>query len=218
MFYFHIDTQSYLPSQTPSAIKRLRGKELVILRGDGIGQRKKFERVYDYDVYNDIGDPDASDDTKRPVLGGNEFPYPRRCRTGGPRSEKDPLSESKSSFVYVPRDEAFSEVKSLTFSGNTLSSVLHAVVPALQSVAVDPDIHYLNQGVPLYMYQEMKHSQKSDCRDEQQQQFVEEDDGEPLEKKAATTAWAIATRTEGNVEPCISEAVASVTAGRRSFD
>nr|XP_016437616.1 PREDICTED: linoleate 13S-lipoxygenase 2-1, chloroplastic-like [Nicotiana tabacum] len=80
--------KSYLPSQTPSAIKRLREKELVILRGDGIGQRKKFERVYDYDVYNDIGDPDASDDTKRPVLGGNEFPYPRRCRTGGPRSEK----------------------------------------------------------------------------------------------------------------------------------
>ncbi|XP_070018552.1 linoleate 13S-lipoxygenase 2-1, chloroplastic-like [Nicotiana sylvestris] len=134
--------KSYLPSQTPSAIKRLRGKELVILRGDGIGQRKKFERVYDYDVYNDIGDPDASDDTKRPVLGGNEFPYPRRCRTGGPRSEKDPLSESKSSFVYVPRDEAFSEVKSLTFSGNTLSSVLHAVVPALQSVAVDPDVGF----------------------------------------------------------------------------
>ncbi|MCE7766511.1 hypothetical protein GQL56_28175, partial [Pseudomonas putida] len=106
--------KSYLPSQTPSAIKRLREKEIVILRGDGIGQRKKFERIYDYDVYNDIGDPDAGDDTKRPVLGGNEFPYPRRCRTGGPRSDKDPLSESKSSFVYVPRDEAFSEVKRST--------------------------------------------------------------------------------------------------------
>nr|XP_016478969.1 PREDICTED: linoleate 13S-lipoxygenase 2-1, chloroplastic-like [Nicotiana tabacum] len=130
--------KSYLPSQTPSAIKRLRERELVIMRGDGFGQRKQFERVYDYDVYNDIGDPDASDDTKRPVLGGKEFPYPRRCKSGGPRSEKDPLSESKSTFAYVPRDEAFSELKDLSFRGNTLYSVLHAVVPALKS-AINTD-------------------------------------------------------------------------------
>ena len=44
----------------------------------------------------------------------------------------DPLSESRSGDVYVPRDEAFSEVKNLSFSAKTVYSVVHALVPALQ--------------------------------------------------------------------------------------
>ncbi|KAK6802420.1 hypothetical protein RDI58_000200 [Solanum bulbocastanum] len=134
--------KSYLPSQTPSGVKKLRETELVTLRGDGFGERKIFERIYDYDVYNDIGDLDGDSDGKRPVLGGKELPYPRRCRTGRPRSEKDPLSESKSDFTYVPRDEAFSEVKSFSFSGNTIYAVLHAVVPGLQSIITDPELGF----------------------------------------------------------------------------
>ncbi|KAH0778946.1 hypothetical protein KY290_005373, partial [Solanum tuberosum] len=127
---------SYLPSQTPSEVKKLREAELVTLRGDGFGERKIFERIYDYDVYNDIGDIDG----KRPVLGGKELPYPRRCRTGRPRT--DPLSESKSDFTYVPRDEALSEVKNLSFSGNTIYAVLHAIVPGLQSIITDPELGF----------------------------------------------------------------------------
>ncbi|KAK4724445.1 hypothetical protein R3W88_027224 [Solanum pinnatisectum] len=134
--------KSYLPSQTPSGVKKLREAELVTLRGDGFGERKIFERIYDYDVYNDIGDPDGDVDGKRPVFGGKELPYPRRCRTGRPRSEKDPLSESKSDFTYVPRDEAFSEVKNLAFSGNTIYAILHAVVPGLQSIITDPELGF----------------------------------------------------------------------------
>lgn len=85
--------QSYIPSQTPNGIKRLREKELVTLRGDGFGERKKYERIYDYDVYNDIGDSTDNDngDNKRPVLGGKQLPYPRRCRTGRSRSNKGTL-------------------------------------------------------------------------------------------------------------------------------
>ena len=75
-----------MPSETPSGLLRLREEELEILRGNGQGERKSFERVYDYDVYNDIGNPDSNIDLKRPVLGGKEYPYPRRCRTGRPRS------------------------------------------------------------------------------------------------------------------------------------
>ena len=80
------DLQSYLPSETPSGLRRLRGEELANLRGNGEGERKSFERIYDYDIYNDIGDPDKSLDLHRPPLGGKELPYPRRCRTGRPRS------------------------------------------------------------------------------------------------------------------------------------
>jgi len=79
--------QSYLPSETPEGVRRLREAELDSLRGDGQGERKSFERIYDYDVYNDLGDPEKDLDLQRPVLGGAEHPYPRRCRTGRPRSE-----------------------------------------------------------------------------------------------------------------------------------
>lgn len=124
--------KSYLPSQTPKGIEALRTKELETLRGDGGGERKFFERVYDYDVYNDLGDPDWNPDHKRPVLGGEEHPYPRRCRTGRRRTKSDPQSEKRSGAVYVPPDERFSEVKGLTFSATTLRSGLHAVLPALE--------------------------------------------------------------------------------------
>lgn len=75
--------QSYLPSQTPDGLKRFRIEELYHLRGNGQGVRQPSDRIYDYDVYNDLGNPDK----RRPVLGGKKFPYPRRCRTGRPHYE-----------------------------------------------------------------------------------------------------------------------------------
>lgn len=134
--------KSYLPSQTPNGMQVYRDQELATLRGDGTGERKTSDRIYDYDVYNDLGDPDKDDDLARPVLGGPEHPYPRRCRTGRPRTEKDPLSESRSSDVYIPRDEAFSEVKQVTFQAKTVYSVLHALLPQLESSIVDPDLGF----------------------------------------------------------------------------
>ncbi|CAL0304190.1 unnamed protein product [Lupinus luteus] len=139
-------------------LKRIRGEKLIELRGNGEGERKKFERIYDYDVYNDIGDPDSNIDLKRPVLGGEQNPYPRRCRTGRPRSKTDPLSEERSDSVYVPRDECFSEVKQLTFSTKAVYSVLHGLVPSLQTAILDKDLGFpvfsaiddlFNEGVEL---------------------------------------------------------------------
>lgn len=76
-----------MPSATPDGLKRLRRQELRHLQGDGRGVRQLSDRIYDYDVYNDLGNPEKDPKLKRPALGGKEYPYPRRCRTGRPRSE-----------------------------------------------------------------------------------------------------------------------------------
>ncbi|KAL5169275.1 Linoleate 13S-lipoxygenase 2-1, chloroplastic [Glycine soja] len=132
----------YLPRETPSGLRRLREEELSHLRGNGEGERKSFERIYDYDIYNDIGDPDKSLELQRPPLGGKERPYPRRCRTGRPHSEADPLSEKRSRNFYVPRDECFSEVKQLTFSTKTLHSVLLILLPTLGKIIKEKELAF----------------------------------------------------------------------------
>lgn len=76
--------QAYLPSETPAGIKDLRREDLLSIRGNQHGQRKEHERIYDYAMYNDLGNPDKDEELARPVIGGHERPYPRRCRTGRP--------------------------------------------------------------------------------------------------------------------------------------
>lgn len=70
----------------------------------------------------------------------------------------DPLSESRGSSIYVPRDEEFSEVKSATFSAKTIYSVIHAVLPSLENVVIDPELGFpyftaidslFNEGIDL---------------------------------------------------------------------
>ncbi|KAK9220874.1 hypothetical protein WN944_009298 [Citrus x changshan-huyou] len=126
-------TKSYLPSQTPNGLTRLRDEELISLRGSGQGERQPCDRIYDYDVYNDLGDPDNNPELARPVLGGQEHPYPRRCRTGRPHCTTDPESETRSDSNYVPRDEAFSGIKRATFSAKTLYTLLHGLIPAIKA-------------------------------------------------------------------------------------
>ncbi|KAE8649494.1 lipoxygenase 2, chloroplastic [Cucumis sativus] len=116
---FFSSNKSYLLGKTPRGLVKLREEDLANLRGekeDGSvdrNERKAFERIYDYDLYNDLGDPDLSMDLKRPVLGGSEeYPYPRRCRTGRPPTQNDPASEKRvEEWFYIPRDEEFSEIK-----------------------------------------------------------------------------------------------------------
>ncbi|MQJ84089.1 hypothetical protein EI014_25345, partial [Escherichia coli] len=89
---------------------------------------------YDYDVYNDLGDPDKNASLARPILGGNNtLPYPRRGRTGRKPSRKDPNSESRSDTVYLPRDESFGHLKSSDFLVYILKSASQNVIPQLQS-------------------------------------------------------------------------------------
>ncbi|KAK9096597.1 hypothetical protein Sjap_022094 [Stephania japonica] len=129
--------KSYLPAQTPDGLKRLRNLDLENLRGDGTGERKESDRIYDYDVYNDLADPDSNPDLARPVLGGSKHPYPRRCRTGRGPTKADKNTEKKSGALakyYVPRDEQFSATKSREFRLNVLDQAVHALIPIFVSI------------------------------------------------------------------------------------
>ncbi|KAI4355474.1 hypothetical protein L6164_004246 [Bauhinia variegata] len=131
----------YLPSETPQALRDCREKELEVLRGDGTGERQEWDRIYDYDVYNDLGNPDWGSSLARPILGGStELPYPRRGRTGRPPTKSDPKSESRlfplvQDFdIYVPRDERFGHLKMADFLTYILKSVSQNLRPLLESV------------------------------------------------------------------------------------
>ncbi|GKV43462.1 hypothetical protein SLEP1_g50752 [Rubroshorea leprosula] len=153
--------QTYLPSQTPAGIKDLRREDILSIRGNGKGERKHHDRIYDYDVYNDLGNPDKDQDLARPVLGGDERPYPRRCRTGRRPTKTDPLSESrieKPHPVYVPRDETFEEIKQNTFSAGRMKALLHNLIPLIAATLSSSDIPFMcfsdidklyNEGVVL---------------------------------------------------------------------
>ncbi|KAJ3683174.1 hypothetical protein LUZ60_013401 [Juncus effusus] len=136
---------SYLPNKTPAPLQELRQEELRNLRGNGRGERKKWERIYDYDYYNDLGSPDKGEDHVRPVLGGtNSYPYPRRCRTGRPLSKTDGVTETRGKFLnldyYVPPDDRFSQAKFLEFIISAIEAVVNFAVPELKSL-FQGDIH-----------------------------------------------------------------------------
>ncbi|KAI3827109.1 hypothetical protein L1987_01173 [Smallanthus sonchifolius] len=85
---------SSLTSATPSGLKSLREKELAILLGEGVSDkpREKKDRIYDYDVYNDLGDPDKDPDLARLVLGNKDYLHPRRYKTSRPPTKLASIS------------------------------------------------------------------------------------------------------------------------------
>ncbi|KAH9740986.1 Lipoxygenase 2 [Citrus sinensis] len=148
--------KSYLPSQTPNGLTRLRDEELISLRGSGQGERQPYDRIYDYDVYNDLGDPDNNPELhdlclvakSTLILGVAEqdaltvqqkiWLEPYKLEEHLPDLINlyyctDPESETRSDSNYVPRDEAFSRIKQATFSAKTLYSLLHGLIPAIKA-------------------------------------------------------------------------------------
>ncbi|KAL1341105.1 hypothetical protein HN51_027576 [Arachis hypogaea] len=130
----------FLPSETPAALLKYRKEELQNLRGDGTGERKEYDRIYDYDVYNDLGNPDRGEKYSRPILGGSStYPYPRRVRTGRKPTKKDPKSETPPTETYVPRDENFGHLKSSDFLIYGIKSLSQNVLPLFESLIFDLD-------------------------------------------------------------------------------
>ncbi|KAF0887745.1 hypothetical protein E2562_003978 [Oryza meyeriana var. granulata] len=166
--------KSYLPSQTPNGLKTLREMELRAIRGTGHGERVEGERIYDYDVYNDLGDPDNDADTKRPVLGGEERPYPRRCRTGRPRCKTDPSFETrtKGDAIYVPRDEAFTERKAGAFMTKKVLSMLSAFTTA-QKVSGDTKQSFPSLAAIDALYEDGYRNQPSQQEDNLNKYFMD---------------------------------------------
>ncbi|BBN04662.1 protein MpLOX3 [Marchantia polymorpha subsp. ruderalis] len=144
-----------LPEDTPAGLKAYREEDLKYLKGTGKGMRVFSDRIYDYDVYNDLGKPDSYPPVMRPVLGGDNLPYPRRCRTGrgysstkNPAVPSDPPSEKEMGSegiialgplvglmdFYVPCDEFFGGEKTSAFLAVGLKSVAHSIVPILKDL------------------------------------------------------------------------------------
>lgn len=71
------------------------------MRGDGTGERMEWDRIYDYDYYNDLGDPTKGQVYERPTLGGTDmYPYPRRLRTGHPARNQGTCTSGKKNQPY----------------------------------------------------------------------------------------------------------------------
>ncbi|MCO5606633.1 hypothetical protein L7F22_060821 [Adiantum nelumboides] len=133
---FFFSNQVYLPDETPDGLKDLREKEMSFMMGDGRGLRKRHERIYDYAVYNDLGHPDKHKDFARPQFGGTrERAYPRRVRTGRTSQKTDLKSEivlGRGSEYYVPRDEAFEDLKKEAYVAGNIKLFVHELLPMVE--------------------------------------------------------------------------------------
>nr|AZB48677.1 lipoxygenase [Lobosphaera incisa] len=143
--------QAYLPhAPMPDYLAELREHELAILRGTAAAakhERKGSERIYDYDVYNDLGTPTRS----RPALGGDTLKYPRRLRTG--RRVVNGTEVAAKGKDWLPPDERFDDRKQENFDSRTLlatlpalsANLLAALVPAgLQKLLRTPGSEFMS--------------------------------------------------------------------------
>ncbi|KAI3461800.1 hypothetical protein Pfo_018463 [Paulownia fortunei] len=156
IYPFHLTKQDriffpntcYLPNQTPGGLMELRKEELMRFRGDGTGEREEWDQIYDYDYYNDLGNPDKGMAYARPVLGGSGlYPYPRRLRTGRPSSNHDFRTESRPGGwfnidTYVPPEERFSQKKLSELTSNVIRAAMHFVIPEARPMLNKESSHF----------------------------------------------------------------------------
>ncbi|PPE00754.1 hypothetical protein GOBAR_DD02256 [Gossypium barbadense] len=110
-------TRDFVISSEENAkgFSRIEKKKLQKLQAPRLkGEWNPWDRIYDYDVYNNLGDPENGRLYNRLVLGGStKFPYPRHLKTGHLNCQHDHSRESEASCFqfYVPPDERMSDEK-----------------------------------------------------------------------------------------------------------
>ncbi|XP_058743500.1 linoleate 9S-lipoxygenase-like [Vicia villosa] len=150
--------KTYLPNEIPYPLVYYVHEELKALRGYGTGERKVWERIYDYDVYNDLGEPDKDASWARPILGGpGSLPYPRRGRTGRKATETDPKSESRTDYFYIPRDELLGHVESSDFLVDIFKLVSRNTIPEIRSLDL-PEFNTFEDVLSLFYGESSKFS------------------------------------------------------------
>ncbi|GMH44390.1 hypothetical protein BSKO_12342 [Bryopsis sp. KO-2023] len=99
-----------LPKDVPAPVYELQKAELEVIRTRDGKTRSGNERIFDYDVYNDLGQPEGP--LKRAILGGSkESPFPRRLRTGRPLASDGKTETRDVDLFWVPEDDAFAPEK-----------------------------------------------------------------------------------------------------------
>ncbi|MBA0736311.1 hypothetical protein Gogos_009874 [Gossypium gossypioides] len=126
--------QLYLPKETPKGLVELRKKELQKLQAPRLkGEWNPWDRIYDYDVYNNLRDPEKGRSYDRPVLGDStKFPYPRRLKTGYLNCQHDHSRESgpaRCFQFYVPSDERMSDEKLQELKNNFVEALIRFLAP-----------------------------------------------------------------------------------------
>ncbi|XVE89673.1 hypothetical protein DITRI_Ditri20bG0014800 [Diplodiscus trichospermus] len=161
--------KTYLPHEMREPLRKYRDEELKILRGNGEGELKEWDRVYDYALYNDLGDPDKGPNYERQTLGGSaKFPYPRRGRTGRPPAKSDPSCESRlplqdSLLIYVPKDDRFSQLKLSEFLAYALKALPQNMFPLFEAYCGNRPKEFASFDEVLRLYGDDKNAWRTDA-------------------------------------------------------
>eukprot|EP00879_Flechtneria_rotunda_P002517 GHRR01002715.1.p1 GENE.GHRR01002715.1~~GHRR01002715.1.p1 ORF type:complete len:939 (-),score=220.64 GHRR01002715.1:462-3278(-) len=145
-------------------INKLQEQELQAIRGEGdnatkahLQPRTDGDRIYRFAKYDDLGGNPNDEKNIRPILGGTEFPYPRRLDTNrgywpNTSYEKPPTEASVFELwlsrlpllnrlvnrtvkaPWVPNDDNFDEDKARGFVGNAVLGVLPSVLTQLDAL------------------------------------------------------------------------------------
>ncbi|KAL4458476.1 hypothetical protein ABPG75_013341 [Micractinium tetrahymenae] len=121
-------TGTFLPKDTPGALKDLRNAEIKKMQGpNGPQPLTDADHAYGWQVYDDLG-------KDRPTLGGTkELPYPRHLNNARPAGQTGPGTQ------WLPLDERFDESKNRGFNGGLLEGIGPAVAGLLPELGLFGD-------------------------------------------------------------------------------
>ncbi|KXZ51371.1 hypothetical protein GPECTOR_13g860 [Gonium pectorale] len=136
---------AFLPKDTPVALLDDRERELASLQGtpeSRVKTRKGADRVYWYQVYDDLSSGKTDPALVRPNLGNSkDLPYPRRLATNrGTEPDGREKGAPEGEDYWLPYDEQFSSYKNKDFMGDAITAVLPKVFAVISESGNNPDM------------------------------------------------------------------------------